>query len=99
MNVPWVSIGCAAHLWTSYSYFGGGRGSAETSSPPPSDRALRLTGRNDMDRPPDDEIEPVVALHQRNVARLGDRDVVIAAYPGSGASLISNILIELGFVH
>lgn len=52
-----------------------------------------------MDRPLDDEIEPVVALHQRNVARLGDRDVVIAAYPGSGASLISNILIELGFVH
>jgi hypothetical protein len=52
-----------------------------------------------MDRRPDEEIEPVVALHQRNVARLGGRDVVIAAYPGSGASLISNILIELGLVH
>lgn len=38
-----------------------------------------------------------IALHRRNAARLGARDIVIAAYPGSGAALIGNILIELGF--
>ncbi|MEU5838639.1 sulfotransferase domain-containing protein [Streptomyces diacarni] len=51
-----------------------------------------------MDQQSREKSDPV-ALHRQNAARLGPRDVVIAAYPGSGASLISNILIELGFDH
>jgi hypothetical protein len=38
-------------------------------------------------------------LHRLNIKRTRARDVVIAAYPGSGSSLISNILTELGFAH
>ncbi|ANZ39677.1 hypothetical protein BBK82_30175 [Lentzea guizhouensis] len=34
--------------------------------------------------------------HVRNAARLGAQDVVVAAYSGSGAALLSNILVELG---
>ncbi len=40
-----------------------------------------------------------VELHRLNIRRTRARDVVIAAYPGSGSSLISNILTELGFAH
>jgi hypothetical protein len=35
-------------------------------------------------------------LHRRNVERLGTDNVIIAGYPGSGAALIGNILLELG---
>lgn len=37
-----------------------------------------------------------VELHRHNIRKLGPQDVPIAGYPGSGASLIGNILLELG---
>lgn len=40
-----------------------------------------------------------VERHRANIRRLGVRDVPIAGYPGSGSSLIGNILVELGFAH
>ncbi|MFF3763341.1 sulfotransferase domain-containing protein [Streptomyces sp. NPDC001922] len=45
------------------------------------------------------EVADPVKLHMRNAARLGARDVVVAGYPGSGAALIGNILIELGIAY
>lgn len=41
----------------------------------------------------------ITAILQHNARMLGARDIVVSAYPGSGASLISNILLELGFDH
>jgi hypothetical protein len=41
------------------------------------------------------DLDPI-ALHDHNVARLGGTGVVIAGYPGSGAALIGNILLEAG---
>ncbi|MFJ9742820.1 sulfotransferase domain-containing protein [Streptomyces sp. NPDC101166] len=38
-----------------------------------------------------------LALHAANVARLGEGAVVVAGYPGSGAALVGNILLEAGF--
>lgn len=38
-----------------------------------------------------------VERHRHNISKLGPRDVPIAGYPGSGASLLGNILLELGF--
>ncbi|QKV97189.1 sulfotransferase domain-containing protein [Streptomyces sp. NA02950] len=40
-----------------------------------------------------------VKLHKENVRMLGEQDVVVAAYPGSGNALLGNILMELGFAH
>jgi sulfotransferase family protein len=40
-----------------------------------------------------------VELHRRNVRLAGERDVMIAGYPGSGSALLGNILTELGFAH
>ena len=40
-----------------------------------------------------------IELHRRNAARLTARDVIIPGYPGSGASLIGNILLELGLYY
>ncbi|MGP4113456.1 sulfotransferase domain-containing protein [Streptomyces sp. 4N509B] len=37
-----------------------------------------------------------LALHRHNVENLGEDNVVIAGYPGSGAALVGNILLELG---
>lgn len=37
-----------------------------------------------------------VALHARNLTRLGESIVVVASYPGSGAALVGNILLEAG---
>jgi hypothetical protein len=39
------------------------------------------------------------ARHKHNASLLGQNDVVIAAYPGSGSSLLGNIVLELGFDH
>jgi hypothetical protein len=39
------------------------------------------------------------ARHAHNASLLGEHDVVIAAYPGSGSSLLGNIVLELGFDH
>jgi hypothetical protein len=38
-------------------------------------------------------------LHQFNMKRTRARDVIVAAYPGSGSALLGNILTELGFAH
>ncbi len=38
-----------------------------------------------------------VTLCERNVQRLGKRDIVVAGDPGCGAALVSNIVFELGF--
>lgn len=38
-----------------------------------------------------------VTLCERNVRRLGERDIVVAGDPGCGAALVSNIVFELGF--
>jgi len=40
-----------------------------------------------------------IERHRFNIKRARVRDVMIAAYPGSGSALISNILTELGFAH
>jgi hypothetical protein len=48
-----------------------------------------------MNEQPDAEAE-IVGRHRQNIRKLGPRDVPIAAYPGSGNSLIGNILLELG---
>ena len=39
------------------------------------------------------------ARHLHNARLLGEQDVVIAAYPGSGSSLLGNVVLELGFDH
>jgi hypothetical protein len=38
-----------------------------------------------------------VALHKRNIRKLGRRDIVVAGDPGAGNALIGNIVLELGF--
>ncbi|MEV0266922.1 sulfotransferase domain-containing protein [Streptomyces sp. NPDC050617] len=43
-----------------------------------------------------DALNPL-ALHAANVARLREGAVVVAGYPGSGAALVGNILLEAGF--
>jgi hypothetical protein len=35
-------------------------------------------------------------LHQRNLSLLLPKDVIVASYPGSGAALVGNLLLELG---
>lgn len=35
-------------------------------------------------------------LHRRNLSLLGPSEVLIASYPGSGAALVGNLLLELG---
>jgi hypothetical protein len=48
---------------------------------------------------PDTETTDPFELHQFNIKRIREGDVMIATYPGSGCSLITNILTELGFAH
>lgn len=37
-----------------------------------------------------------IALHNANIALLDEQDVIVASFPGAGASLVGNILLELG---
>ncbi|MGY2125102.1 sulfotransferase domain-containing protein [Nocardia gipuzkoensis] len=37
-----------------------------------------------------------IALHQSNIDQLGEDDVIVASYPGAGAALLGNALLELG---
>jgi len=37
-----------------------------------------------------------IALHNNNIALLDEQDVIVASFPGAGASLVGNILLELG---
>ncbi|MGA4837583.1 sulfotransferase domain-containing protein [Streptomyces sp. G45] len=41
----------------------------------------------------------IMALHRGNARKLGRQDVLITSYASSGASLIGNVLIELGIDH
>lgn len=40
-----------------------------------------------------------LALHRHNITMLRDGDVLLAGYPGSGAALLGNMLLELGLEH
>jgi Sulfotransferase domain len=40
-----------------------------------------------------------LALHRHNINMLRGGDVLVAGYPGSGASLLGNMLLELGLEH
>jgi hypothetical protein len=40
-----------------------------------------------------------VALHRYNIHMLRGGDVIVAGYPGSGAALLGNMLLELGLEH